>query len=261
MSERVADEPVWVLHRRPWQETSLHLELLTRHHGRIAALARGARRPGRPAAGRAEPFRPLLASWNLRRGGGLATLNTLEPVGAPPRLEGESLWSAFYLNEVLLRLLPRGVPQEGVHDLYAAALAELVPPAAGRSISPRPTVRRFEKRLLDALGFGPDFLHVTPGGGRVDPALVYRASVGGHGTVRVEAAEEGVPGAVLLALVEERFEKPDVLRLADRLLPACLAAHAGPVERSRRVYAAVRSLVPLRAPSLPPPETRDASSS
>ncbi len=267
MSENVANEPVWVLHRRPWQETSLHLELLTRHHGRIAALARGARRPRRREAARPEPFRPLLAAWSLRRPGGLANLGTLEPAGAAPALEGEPLWSAFYLNEVLLRLLPRGVPQEGVHDLYAATLVALASGAPER-LAPRAVVRRFEKRLLDALGFGPDFLRAVSDGQRVDRALFYRATVGAGGTVRVERTENGISGALLWALAEERFEDPDVLRLADRLLPACLVAHTGPLERSRGVYGAVRALVALRSsPSTPPgsspstpPESSDAPS-
>jgi DNA repair protein RecO (recombination protein O) len=256
VSERVAGEAVWILHRRPWQETSLHLELLTRHRGRVAVLARGARRPSRTAAVRAEPFRPLFASWSLRRAGGLATLVALEPAGPPPRLEGEALWSAFYLNEVLLRLLPRDVPQEGVHDLYAATLADLAP-SSPEPWPLRASVRRFEKGLLDALGFGPDFTHVAPGGTPVDPARLYRATVGGSGTVRIEAAEEGVRGELLLALADERFERPDVLRLADRLLPACLAAHAGSLERSRRVYSAVRALVSSRLPPVSVSESRD----
>ena len=169
------------------------------------------------------------------------------------------MWSAFYLNEVLLRLLPRGVPQEGVHDLYASTLTALAS-AAQERLLPRAVVRRFEKRLLDALGFGPDFLRAASDGERVDPTLFYRATVGAGGTVRVERTENGVSGALLWALAEERFEDPDVLRLADRLLPACLAAHTGPLERSRGVYGAVRALVSLRSSPSAPPESADAPS-
>jgi DNA repair protein RecO (recombination protein O) len=259
VSERIADETVWVLHRRPWQETSLLVELLTARHGRIAALARGARRLR--ARTRPEPFRPLLAAWSLARPGGLATLLGLEPAGDPVRLSGDALWSAFYLNEVLLRLLPRGVPQDGVHDLYASGLGELSALGVfGRGAAVRAAVRRFEKRLLDTLGYGPDFRRPTSGGEGVDPERRYRVWTDDHGTVRVDAAEEGIPGAVLLGLAEERFEDPDVLALADRLLPFSLAAHTGPLERSRRVYTAVRALVPARASSPVPSESSDAPS-
>lgn len=259
MNERVSDEPVWVLHRRAWRETSLQLELLSRHHGRIALLARGCRRPERTAL-RPEPFHPFLAGWRLRQASGLGTLSGLESDGPAVRLVGEGLWAGFYLNEVLLRILPRGVPQEGVHDLYGQTLEALgVGPVRAEAL--RVHVRRFEKRLLEALGFGPDLRHATPRGSPLDPERVYRPRIDANGILVLEPAEGGVRGALLLALAEERFAEPGVLALADRILPACLAVHASGLGRSRSIYGALRRLVPSFAASPPSPVTESFDAS
>ncbi len=144
---RVSLEPAWILHRRPFRESSLLLDLLTANHGRISAVGRG-QRQGRQA-GLFQPLRPLRVDF-VRRGE-LATLGRCEPAGPAVALAGMPLWSAFYLNELLLRLLavddPHGV---GVFSLYSGSLQAL------RSEAPAVVLRHFEYALLDELGFGFD---------------------------------------------------------------------------------------------------------
>ena len=133
-------QAAWVLHHRPYRETSSLLELLTEAHGRVGAVAKGARRPASRWRGLLQPFSPLLVSWT--GGGDLVTVTGAEAAGAPLRIPGGRLMSAWYANELLLRLLQRHDPQRGVFIAYASVLAEL----AGEG-SEAHALRVFEKRL------------------------------------------------------------------------------------------------------------------
>ena len=148
---RVELEPGFVLHHRPFRDTSLLLEVLSMEHGRVGLVARGARGPRSRLKGLLQPFRPLLLSWQLR--GELGTLTAAESaaVSAPPPSGGERLLGLYYLNELLLRLTARLDPHPGLYQGYAAAVAALADQAALA-----PELRRFEKRLLDVLGYGPE---------------------------------------------------------------------------------------------------------
>jgi len=141
-------EPAWLLHHRPWSDTSRILELLTRNHGRVTLFAHGARRPKSPLRAVLRPFVPLLVSWSGRSDGG--TLTSAESAGAAPALAPSRLLSAFYLNELLIKLLAREDRHESLFDAYGAALAGL---AAGDEQS---ALRAFERVLLEELGYGLD---------------------------------------------------------------------------------------------------------
>src|ERR1051326_6682458 len=142
MSKRRADhEPGYVLHTYPYKETSLIVEAFTRGHGRVAVLARGARRPRSAMRGVLLSFHLLRLGWS--GSGELATLMQAEWAGGAQLLGGQGLMCGFYLNELLLRLLPREDPHEVLFDAYADSLREL---AAGGDLPA--TLRAFEKRPL-----------------------------------------------------------------------------------------------------------------
>ena len=136
----------FVLHTHPYSETSLILEVFAREHGRLAVLARGARRPRSALRGVLLAFQPLSLSWF--GGGEVKTLAAAEWRGGLPLLTGRCLLLGYYLNELLLRLLPREDAHPRLFDAYGAALAELAVgiDAAG--------LRRFERALLRELGYG-----------------------------------------------------------------------------------------------------------
>jgi len=136
----------FVLHSYPFRETSLIVEAFTRDHGRIALVARGARRPRSSLRGVLSPFQPLLLSWSGRSE--LGTLMRAEWQGGYLALEGETLMCGFYLNELLLKLLPRDDPHERLYDAYQDTLSAL---AAG--LEREGILRRFELRLLEELGY------------------------------------------------------------------------------------------------------------
>ena len=218
--------PGYVLHSRPWRETSLIVEAFAREHGRVGLVARGARRARSRLRGTLLPFHLLLLSWSGR--GELPTLTGADTEGGPVRtLRGRALFSGFYLNELLLKLLPRNDPHPGLFDDYRRALAALG--EEGRALDG--VLRTFEKRLLDALGYGPTLDRAVDTGAPVSPDRRYRY-VPERGPVEAAGAEDGpvVSGRTLLALAGGRLGGGGDLERAEarRLMRAVLAPHLGP---------------------------------
>jgi DNA repair protein RecO (recombination protein O) len=143
---RQDNQAVYVLHTYPFKETSLVVELFARGHGRVATTARGARRPRSAMRGMLQSFQPLIATWSGKLE--LKTLHNLEWGGGLLLLKGEALMCGFYLNELLLRLLPREDPHEALFEYYSATLSAL---ACGQDLAT--TLRRFELKLLQELGY------------------------------------------------------------------------------------------------------------
>ncbi len=139
-------QPAFVLHTYPFRETSLIVESYSRDHGRVAMVARGARRPKSAVRGTLLPFQPLLLSWTGKQE--LRTLTRAEWQGAYAPLRGQSLICGFYLNELLLKLLPRDDPHEHLFSVYEGTLSAL----AGGTDQPA-LLRRFELALLRELGY------------------------------------------------------------------------------------------------------------
>jgi DNA repair protein RecO (recombination protein O) len=192
---RVTLEPSYVLHARPYQESSLLLEVYAREHGRLGLVARGARGARSRWKNLLQPFRPLLLSWSLR--GELGTLTAAEQVAAPPALTGEALFCGLYANELLMRFLQRGDPHPGLFERYRTMLAAL---AAGQPTEP--ILRVFEYRLLNAAGFGLQLERDADSGEALSAEAWYRY-LPDRGPVRrdlAESTDELVSGAALLAL-------------------------------------------------------------
>lgn len=144
----------YVLHTYPYRETSLILQAWTEKHGRIGIVAKGARRPRSASRSVLVPFQPLALDWFGR--GELKTLKTAEPMLPATPLAGANLMSAFYLNELLLKLTTREDPHEGLYSAYDRAIGELralsrLVPRAPSDIEP--ILRRFELSLLQELGY------------------------------------------------------------------------------------------------------------
>jgi len=152
-------EPAYVLHRRPYRDSSLILEVFVCGGSRIALVARGARRASSRWQSLLQLFQPILLSWGGR--GELGTLRRAEAIDAPPALRGQALLSAMYVNELLLRLLHRNDPHPGLFDAYQMALQELtslpVPMSEGGVAvgGLERALRLFELRLLREIGYGP----------------------------------------------------------------------------------------------------------
>lgn len=217
MSARSQLQRGYVLHARPYRETSLMLDCLTFEGGRVTLVAKGARggktTQRRPAQRRLlQPFVPLLLSY--LGAGDLQTLTAVEEAGPGRRLVGERLACGLYLNELLLHLLPRGEPVEELFAFYNRALDELAGDAA-----PAPLLRRFELNLLQAMGVAPDWGLECHTGDPVEAGRDY--ALGVDGPIYPSAVGEGaglIPGAALLALADGRPDAPELLAQSKRAL-------------------------------------------
>jgi DNA repair protein RecO (recombination protein O) len=218
---QVRAQPAYVLHVRAWRETSLIVELLTRDHGRVAVVARGVQGAKRhPLRAALQPLQSIRADYLPR--GELARLVQAEALDAGALLQGDALMAAFYVNELVLRLLPR---QDPAPDLYLR-YGELRQALSG----PGPlawTLRRFERDLLELLGYGLP-LDQGEDGERLDPAGRYRLDPE-LGPVRDRAHDAGsTSGAALLALAGDRLPPPEQLAELRSALRGVLQAHLGP---------------------------------
>lgn len=219
---QVQQEPAFLLHHRPYRDHSRILELYTRDRGRVSVFAHGARGGRKGWAALLRPFVALLVSYSGPVEGG--TLSAVEAGPPLPALPPARLLSGFYLNELLLKLLPRGDPQPELYASYAEALAALA--AEGPETRP---LRLFEKRLLDALGYGVDYAHVAATGRavRADAYYYVRPERGVEGEATGGREAHAYLGAHLLALAAERLDDPPALAAARELLAHALV---GPLD-------------------------------
>jgi len=207
----------YVLHHRPWRDTSRILEVLSREHGRLTLFARSVRGPGARLGPLLQPFQPLLISWSGR--GEAATLTAAERARPAHTLPRAHLLAAFYLNELLLRLTTRHDPLPELFDRYQETLERL---AAGGGVEP--CLRLFEKRLLELIGYGLDLSCEARSGKRIEPDGYYHFRAG-EGLVPAPASAPGaLAGSSLLSLAGETLGGPRQLADARRVLTAALAS-------------------------------------
>ncbi|WP_024869599.1 DNA repair protein RecO [Pseudoxanthomonas suwonensis] len=222
---RLDGETGFVLHARPWRETSLLVEVLSAGHGRIGLVARGVQSPKRQVLRAAlQPLQHI--RFDAVMAGELAQLRSAEALDAAPQLSGDAILAAFYVNELVLRLAPRQDPLPELDAAYARTRARL---AGDASLAW--TLRRFERDLLGALGLGFE-LYVDGDGEPIDPAARYRLDPE-HGPRRLlsdrgqSERSAAATGSALLALAAD--ERPGPADLASLRLPlrAVLAHHLG----------------------------------
>ncbi|MBR9769696.1 MULTISPECIES: DNA repair protein RecO [Halomonas] len=208
-------QPAFLLHKRPYRETSALVELLTLDHGRVRAVAQGVQRPGSRSRSQMQPFAPLHLTWQGDRE--LKRLRLIESRGPAAMLAGEGLLCGLYANELLTRLLPVELPVGQVFAFYTSALDELATPASRAA-----ALRRLEFALLDALDAAPRF--TTPDGGGLDPQRRYRFEPGSRAFV---VAERGIDGRTLRLLAGADWGEAGLAGPAKALSRAALAPLLG----------------------------------
>jgi DNA repair protein RecO (recombination protein O) len=225
----------YVLHTYPYRETSLILQAWTEKHGRIGLVAKGARRPRSASRAVLVPFQPLVLDWFGRSE--LRTLKSAEPAAPATPLAGANLMSAFYMNELLLKLTSREDPHEGLFAAYDEAITQLRqlsrpgPRAAAPSVAEpgapaafvEPILRRFELALLQELGYAVELAHEAATHAPIEPGRDYWY-VAEKGPIPAPAQEETPGNAVrlrgltLMDLERGRFEDPVTVAQAKQLM-------------------------------------------
>jgi DNA repair protein RecO (recombination protein O) len=223
---RITLAPAYILHHRPYRDTSRILDVITRDHGRLSLFARGVRGPKAKLASVLQPFQLLLLSWSGR--GEAAQLTGAELADSHPPLPAASLMGSFYLNELLMKLTTRHDPQPSLFDDYHGTVAAL-----REGLRLEPALRIFEKRLLEALGYGLDLQDV-------DADLFYHFRPAQGLVPTVADAAGAVSGNSLISLANEKLQTTRDLEDARRVLQSALAeCLEGRVLNTRAVAKAV----------------------
>lgn len=208
---RVLQEPAFVLHNRPYSESSWIVELYSKHYGRLAVIAKGARRLKSKTRGLLLPFQPLLVSWSGK--GEVPTLTNVEPDDGLFELASKSLVCGFYCNELIMRLLHRNDPHPKLFDVYAQVIEAL-----NRNLNRQIALRIFEKSLLKEIGYGLNLQYEANSNKPIQESLYYIYQHE-HGAIpqlidnKVTKHKKStvVSGKTLLAIANEDYSNPEAL--------------------------------------------------
>lgn len=227
---RVQQQPGYVLHHRPFRDTSQILDIVTRDHGKVAVVARGSRGSRSRLAGILRPFLPLRVSWVAKSD--LGTLTGAEAAGPPAGMVGDAMLSAYYLNELLINFLHRYDPQPEIFALYERVLPALVGNSNVAAI-----LRSFELEFLSLLGYAVNLDHPFDSQQKLVAEQNYEYRME-QGPAPVDRPVGGMVfrGQTLTAIASEEFDEPDVLKAANRLMREIISFHLGGKElKSRKV--------------------------
>jgi DNA repair protein RecO (recombination protein O) len=204
---RIELTPAYVLHTRPFQNTSLLIDLFSREHGRISAIARSARGPKSRYQGQLQLFTPLLISWSGKNE--LKTLGHIELDGMPIQLNQKALFCGFYLNELLTRLLHKEDPHPALFDIYHRSLITLE-----KNESLPITLRTFEKKLLDELGYGLPLKNIQQ-----DQFYLFEPQ---QGFIPCRAETHAFLGDDLMLIANETFHDERILQITKKITRSAL---------------------------------------
>ncbi|GHA89327.1 DNA repair protein RecO [Modicisalibacter luteus] len=211
-------QPAYLLHKRPYRETSALIELITLDHGRVRAVAQGVQRAGSKSRSRLQPFAPLHVTWTGTND--LKRLRLMESRGASALLAGEGLLCGLYANELLSRVLPAMFPVPEVFAFYASLMEELPVPERRA-----PGLRRLELAVLEALDADPVFRDLHDRELDHHGRYVYRA--GSRRFVMAPEGQIGVDGRSLRLLEQGDWTQPGLAGVAKVLTRAALSPLLG----------------------------------
>ncbi|MFS1563047.1 MAG: DNA repair protein RecO [Candidatus Arsenophonus phytopathogenicus] len=211
----------FVLHTRPYSETSLLLDFFTENEGRIRLLAKGARSRRSNLKGCLQPFTPLLIRWGGK--GEMKTLRGAEPISLALPFTGTVLYSGLYVNELLARVLAQNIPYQTLFFEYLTCLQIL----AGSEYTSEHALRRFELSLLSHLGYGVDFLHCAGSGEPVADSMTYRYREEKGFIASLVIDHLSFTGKQLKAFAASQFPDVDTLRAAKRFTRIALKPYLG----------------------------------
>ncbi len=226
VNNKVLLEPAYVLHQRPYRDSSLLLEVFSHSHGRVGLVARGVKGKRKQRQALLQPFIPLQLSWSGR--GELATLTDVEASGGAHQLVGSVLLSSFYINELLTHLLHRHDPHPDLFEYYRYTFGQL--DSLNQPQLLQRYLRLFEKQLLQEIGYGLVLEYELVHGEPIDASRSYRYHPGqGPMLVLREDVNQALlfKGSSLLAFAEDKLDQPQHLKDARRLTRLVLDFYLG----------------------------------
>ncbi|OGT67201.1 MAG: DNA repair protein RecO [Gammaproteobacteria bacterium RIFCSPHIGHO2_12_FULL_45_9] len=237
--------PTFILHRYPYRNTSWILECLTATEGRIRAVAQSARGTTSRFRGQLEPFTPFHMLFSGKSE--LKTLKQAELSDIPLSLNGEALWCGFYLNELLLKLLPPEDPHPHLFTHYANTLLMLT----NTPIREIP-LRQFEKILLETLGYAPSFTHEANQGPAIAAHLHYQYWPE-RGFIQQAVSENAsaIPGEILLQIANNQFHEPAHFALHKHILQSILRPHLNRPLQTQQVFKPLLQVFRRVMPTVP----------
>ncbi|MFZ6863084.1 DNA repair protein RecO [Undibacterium sp. Ji67W] len=216
---RVLNQPGFVLHSWPYKETSVIVDVLTRDYGRIALVAKGAKRPHSQLRSVLQTFQPLQFAWTGKSE--IRVLTSAEWVGGMLPLEKSALLCGFYLNELLVKFLVRDEPHPLLFDQYVSTLNQLAHDEPASTV-----LRQFELSLLRESGLLSDLSFCTSARARVqaDVSYVIDPELGARPALQSDAAPV-VSGQTLIDMVDGDYSDPQTQFQSKMLMRSLLAHH------------------------------------
>ncbi len=217
----IEGEPAYLIHQRPYSETSQIINLFSRHYGRVDAIAKGSKRPKSKFKSFLQPFSPILVSWS-----GRSQLKTLRSVdinsGKQSNVSRKHLMSAFYLNELILSFLTTADPYPDLFDAYSLAINNLSNVDSGEII-----LREFEIQLLTEIGYAINFRTEAMSSKKIEPNLLYRfiAEEGFVSAVTASARDTLIKGSVIQSIDRRDFSQPETMRAAKTIIREAVKYH------------------------------------
>ncbi len=211
------NQDIYILHTYPFKETSLIAELFSKNHGRIPVVAKGARRPRSSLRGMLQSFQLLQATWSGR--GEIKTLHNIEWCDRFLQVDGNALICGFYINELIMRLLPREDTHKKLFDFYHHTMTVLA-----RGINLEEVLRRFELKLLQELGYEVPLKEDENGDSIIaDKFYIYEAE---YGASEISKTNNGVKiyGQTLIDMAKDEY-KEDNTQLQSKQLMRYLISH------------------------------------
>ena len=210
-TSRKENQPIYILHSYPFKETSLIVEILSKDFGRLALVAKGARRPKSSLRGMLLPFQSLHATWS-----GLQDLKTLHNVdwsNAFLAIEGDALVCGFYLNELIMRLVPKDDPYPRLYDFYHKTILAMTTNKSLNMI-----LRRFELRLLQEIGYEVPLKNDVQGS-IIDPKKQYFYEAGsGASDDKKFSNQLVISGKTLIDMADNNYENKDTEKQSKQLM-------------------------------------------
>ncbi len=229
---KVELNPAFILHRRPYRETSLLLDVFSRNYGRVGLLAKGVRKNKSGKSEILQPYQPLQLAWSGK--GELMTLIMAEADKPAYILKDKKLITGFYLNELIIRMLHQHEAHPDMFMIYDKTLNLLATGTSDEQV----VIRVFEKRFLDSIGYGLILDHDVSGEKiKPDCNYYYQADRGPVMDIPGKSDYIKISGSTLLAINKEKFDSAQILHEAKLLMRFVLKNHLGgkPLA-SRKLY-------------------------